>query len=114
MPFSGNMICRSRANLTPPAVYQLIAGSTAISGIISLDRAIEERIEMPQGTVKMFRADKGFGFIAPDEGGADVYVHASELEKTGLSSLSIGQKVTFDVERDPAKGKMRAVSVHIT
>ena len=66
---------------------------------------------MPQGTVKMFRMDKGFGFIAPDEGGADVYVHASELEKTGLSSLSIGQKVTFDVGRDSKTGKMRATNV---
>jgi CspA family cold shock protein len=79
-----------------------------------LDRAIEERIEMPQGTVKMFRTDKGFGFITPDEGGADVYVHVSELEKTGLSGLSTGQKVTFEVERDPVKGKMRAVNVHVT
>ena len=67
---------------------------------------------MPQGTVKMFRTDKGFGFIAPDEGGADVYIHVSELEKTGLSSLSIGQKVTFDVGTDPRTGKMRATNVH--
>jgi CspA family cold shock protein len=104
----------SRADLSPPAVYQLIASNTAISGIISLNRAIEERIEMPQGTVKMFKTDKGFGFITPNEGGADVYVHVSELEKTGLSSLSMGQRVTFEVESDPVKGKTRAVNVHIT
>jgi cold shock protein len=66
---------------------------------------------MPQGTVKMFRTDKGFGFIAPAEGGADVYIHVSELEKTGISSLAPGQKVTFDVERDPRTGKMRATNV---
>jgi 'Cold-shock' DNA-binding domain len=42
---------------------------------------------MPQGTVKMFRTDKSFGFIAPDEDGADVYIQVSELEKTGLSSV---------------------------
>jgi CspA family cold shock protein len=61
----------------------------------------------------MFRTDKGFGFIAPDGGGADVYVHVSELEKSGLSSLSMGQKVIFDVGKDPVKGKMRAVNVRV-
>jgi CspA family cold shock protein len=60
----------------------------------------------------MFRTDKGFGFIAPDEGGADVFVHVSELENTGLSSLSMGQKVTFEVERHQRSGKLRAVNVH--
>jgi CspA family cold shock protein len=48
------------------------------------------------------------------ERGADVYVHVSELEKTGLSSLSMGQKVTFDVEPDKMPGRLRAVNVHIT
>jgi CspA family cold shock protein len=67
---------------------------------------------MPQGTVKMFRTDKGFGFIAPEEGGADVYIHVSELEKTGISSLYLGQKVTFEVGKDPRTGKMRATNVH--
>jgi cold shock protein len=68
---------------------------------------------MPQGTVKFFRQDKGFGFIARDEGGADVYVHRSELEKSGLVSLMDGQKVNFDVELDTKSGKPRAVNVHI-
>jgi cold shock protein len=67
---------------------------------------------MLQGTVRMFRTDKGFGFIAPAEGGADVYIHASELEKTGLSSLVPGQKVTFDVEPGKQSGRHRAVNVH--
>jgi CspA family cold shock protein len=67
---------------------------------------------MPKGTVKMFKTDKGFGFIAPEEGGNDVYVHVSELEKSGLSSLVPGQKVTFDVEPDKRPGKLRAVNVH--
>ena len=68
---------------------------------------------MPQGTVKMFRTDKGFGFIAPDGGGNDVFVHVSELEKSGLSSLSPGAKVTFDVEPDKKSGKTRAVNVRV-
>jgi cold shock protein len=57
---------------------------------------------MPQGTVKFFRQDKGYGFIAPDDRGGDIFVHKSELEKTGLSSLAEGQKVTFDVGPDQA------------
>ncbi|MGA7324584.1 MAG: cold-shock protein [Rhodomicrobium sp.] len=66
---------------------------------------------MPQGTVKFFNPNKGFGFIAPDEGGGDVFVHVSALERSGISYLSEGQKVTFDVERDPKTGKMRATNV---
>jgi cold shock protein len=68
---------------------------------------------MPQGTVKFFKQDRGFGFIAPDGGGNDVFVHVSELEKAGLSRLTEGQKVTFDVEPDKKTGKPRAVNVRI-
>jgi cold shock protein len=68
---------------------------------------------MPQGTVKFFRTEKGYGFIAPDDGINDVYVHAIELEKTGISSLVPGQKVIFDVEPDKRTGKPRAKNVRI-
>jgi len=53
---------------------------------------------MANGTVKWFNATKGFGFIAPDTGGKDVFVHISDLERSGLSTLADDQKVTFDVE----------------
>ncbi len=53
---------------------------------------------MANGTVKWFNATKGFGFIAPETGGKDVFVHISALEQAGLTSLSDDQKVTFDVE----------------
>ncbi len=53
---------------------------------------------MANGTVKWFNATKGFGFIAPDNGGKDVFVHISDLERSGLSTLADDQKVTFDVE----------------
>ena len=53
---------------------------------------------MANGTVKWFNATKGFGFIAPDTGGKDVFVHISDLEASGMSSLNDDQKVTFDVE----------------
>lgn len=55
---------------------------------------------MAVGTVKFFNSTKGFGFIAPDTGGKDVFVHISALERAGMRSLSDGQKVTFELERD--------------
>ncbi|MCL4714328.1 MAG: cold-shock protein [Hyphomonadaceae bacterium] len=55
---------------------------------------------MAVGTVKFFNNAKGFGFIAPDGGGKDVFVHISAVERAGLSGLSDGQKVSFDLERD--------------
>lgn len=63
---------------------------------------------MATGIVKWFNATKGFGFIQPDEGGADVFVHISAVERAGLGSLHEGQKVSFEVERDQRSGKMSA------
>ncbi|CAA7619990.1 putative cold shock protein y4cH [Candidatus Terasakiella magnetica] len=66
---------------------------------------------MPNGSVKWFNSTKGFGFIAPDNGGADVFVHISAVERAGLNGLNDGQKVSFDEERDPKKGKTSAVNL---
>lgn len=60
---------------------------------------------MNTGIVKFFNATKGFGFIAPDNGGTDVFVHISAVERSGLHSLSEGQKVSFDVVKDARNGK---------
>jgi CspA family cold shock protein len=54
---------------------------------------------MAQGTVKWFNAKKGFGFIQPDDGSKDVFVHISAVERAGIGSLNEGQKVSFDVEQ---------------
>jgi CspA family cold shock protein len=62
---------------------------------------------MPQGTVKFFNATKGFGFIKPDDGGADAFVHISAVERAGLATLSEGQKLQFDLVPD-RRGKMSA------
>ena len=63
---------------------------------------------MSTGTVKWFNGQKGYGFIQPDEGGADVFVHISAVERAGLGSLNEGQKVSFELERDKRSGKMSA------
>jgi CspA family cold shock protein len=63
---------------------------------------------MTTGTVKWFNATKGFGFIQPDDGGADVFVHISAVERSSLGSISEGQKLNFELERDQRSGKMSA------
>ena len=63
---------------------------------------------MATGTVKWFNATKGFGFIQPTDGGADVFVHISAVERAGLGSLNEGDKVSFELERDRKSGKMSA------
>ncbi len=62
---------------------------------------------MTIGTVKFFNTSKGFGFITPEDGGKDVYVHASAVEAAGLQSLAEGQKVSFDIQPD-ARGSKAA------
>jgi CspA family cold shock protein len=65
-------------------------------------------IVMATGTVKWFNATKGFGFIQPDEGGADVFVHISAVEQAGLRSLNEGQQVSFDAVKNNRSGKVAA------
>ena len=64
---------------------------------------------MAQGTVKWFNAKKGFGFIQPDNGGADVFVHISAVESAGLRTLNEGQKITFEVASE--RGRNAAVNL---
>jgi CspA family cold shock protein len=63
---------------------------------------------MNKGTVKWFNSQKGFGFIAPEDGGKDVFVHISAVERAGLNSLNEGQKVSFDIVDDRRTGKSAA------
>jgi CspA family cold shock protein len=67
-----------------------------------------EGTNMASGTVKWFNAQKGFGFIQPDAGGQDVFVHISAVERAGMTSLQEGQKIEFEVERDQRSGKTSA------
>jgi len=63
---------------------------------------------MPVGTVKWFNATKGFGFIQPEGGGADVFVHISAVERAGMSNLVEGQKISYEEQRDPKRNKSSA------
>ena len=65
---------------------------------------------MPTGTVKFFNTEKGYGFIAPDGGGDDSFVHISAVERSGMSTLTKDQRVSYDVEQDQ-RGKMSAVNI---
>ncbi len=64
--------------------------------------------KMQIGTVKWFNGTKGFGFIQPEEGGADVFVHISAVERAGMRGLDEGQKIGFVLEQDKRSGKMSA------
>ena len=63
---------------------------------------------MAKGTVKWYNAQKGFGFIQPDDGGKDAFVHVSALERAGMNGLREGQKISFELVADKRSGKMSA------
>lgn len=66
---------------------------------------------MTTGTVKFYNSQKGFGFIQPDDGGKDVFVHATALEAAGMRGLVEGQKIVFDVQADRRSGKEAAANL---
>lgn len=68
---------------------------------------------MSTGVVKWFNGEKGFGFIKPDQGGDDVFVHASALQNSGLADLQDGQKVEYELGQDRRTGKSKAESVRL-
>jgi len=74
--------------------------------LIDADRRFQRRPDMAQGTIKFFNSQKGFGFIQPTDGGRDVFVHVSAVERAGMSNLNEGQKLTYDVVSE--RGKLAA------
>jgi cold shock protein len=68
---------------------------------------------MTRGTVKFYNDQKGFGFIQPDGGGQDVFVHATALERAGIRSLREGQKVSFDTQEDRRTGKIAVGNIQL-
>lgn len=75
------------------------------------NRELSQGAHMATGTVKWFNSVKGFGFIQPEDGTADVFVHISAVERAGIGNLHEGQKLSYEVERDPRKGKSSAVNL---
>ena len=69
---------------------------------------------MASGTVKFFNGNKGFGFISPNGGGEDVFVHISAVERAGLSGLNDGDQVNFELEQDRRSGRMSATDLQVT
>ena len=79
--------------------------------IVARDVLLEKK--MPTGTVKWFNGQKGFGFIQPNDGGNDVFVHISAVERAGLSGLAEGQKVSYEVKVDARRGKSSAENLRV-
>ena len=74
--------------------------------------ATNEKVSpMTTGTVKFYNSAKGYGFIQPDDGGKDVFVHVTALERAGMRDLVEGQKVSFDIEADRRTGKTTATNI---
>ena len=92
--------------LFPKDIDQLNANRVIIT------RCLLEK-KMTTGTVKWFNGQKGFGFIQPNDGGTDVFVHISAVERAGLSGLAEGQKVSFELKTDKMRGKTSAENLSL-
>ncbi|MEY9178989.1 CspA family cold shock protein [Bradyrhizobium sp. USDA 326] len=81
--------------------------------IVTRDALVRFGEEMTTGTVKWFNGQKGFGFIQPSDGGNDVFVHISAVERAGLAGLGEGQKVNFEIKTDKVRGKASAENLSL-
>jgi len=92
-----------RADLKKPDFQTSIPPPRAVPG-----GQLKTEAEMATGTVKWFNTTKGYGFIQPEDGGKDVFVHISAVERAGLRGLNEGQRVSYELERDKRSGKESA------
>jgi cold shock protein len=96
----------SRAHVQTLQTSRIELKSRRRASWIKCTQATEKDISMNTGTVKFYNDQKGFGFIQPDDGGKDVFVHATALERAGMRGLVQGQKVSFDTQEDRRTGKI--------
>jgi cold shock protein len=104
LPMAWPRIVASADDLLPKTSIPMGAGYGRVPVISTTLRTAS----MTTGTVKWFNPDKGYGFIQPDDGGKDVFVHISAVEQSGLRSLQEGQKIAFEVIADKRTGKSAA------
>jgi cold shock protein len=98
----------SRRQLSPiPCVSDDLSGGLR-RAVRPAGRSIRKEHIMATGTVKWFNATKGFGFIQPDAGGPDVFVHISAVERAGMQNLNDGQKIAYEIVADRRSGKSSA------
>ena len=95
--------CRERLVLTSKSLQ-----SGGVQSLWAAQARNIEREDMATGTVKWFNATKGFGFIQPDDGSTDVFVHVSAVERAGMRGLNDGQKISYELVKDRKSGKMSA------
>ena len=95
----------------PPFVPEIANSTTGLTAGSNL--CFLKGLLMPTGTVKWFNTQKGFGFIAPDQGGPDAFVHISAVERAGLRDLREGQKLDFELVSDRKSGKMSADNLKV-
>ena len=104
-------ICRCAFLNAPAGYFPKTSPVEWNRAIVARDVLLEKK--MPTGTVKWFNGQKGFGFIQPNDGGNDVFVHISAVERAGLSSLAEGQKVSYEVKVDARRGKSSAENLRV-
>src|SRR3954469_734796 len=99
---------------TIAAVLALIEEGRSSSGAALLHPAVKGHPTMATGTVKWFNEQKGYGFIQPDQGGKDVFVHISAVERSGMRGLAEGQKISYELQADRRTGKESATNLRAT
>lgn len=92
----------------PRTADELPAQIETCAASATYDASLFQEVDMASGTVKWFNTDKGFGFIQPEDGGQDAFVHISAVERAGLRTLKEGQKVSYELVQDKRSGKVSA------
>jgi CspA family cold shock protein len=107
----GHSISRCAFLNAPAGSFPKSSDQLNLNRVMSREGALEKK--MPTGTVKWFNGQKGFGFIQPNDGGSDVFVHISAVERAGLGGLAEGQKVSYEIKTDKMRGKVSAENLSL-